>query len=66
MNSLFFPGGNVYIVRYWLQPYGGPVNSRDSRCRDLDPDFDFFEGRFFGTIGPKNWGRGDLGKLGVA
>ena len=24
----------VYIVRYCLQPYGGPINWKDSRCRD--------------------------------
>ena len=46
IKLLFFPREYFYIVRYWLQPYGGPINSGYSRCRDLGSDFGNFEGIF--------------------
>ena len=54
-----------YIVRSCLQPYGGPINWKDSRCRDLDPDFEFFGVDILGTIGPQDLGVGKIGKLKV-
>ena len=45
-----------YIVRSCLQPYGGPINWKDSRCRDLDPDFEFFGVEISGTILPQDLG----------